>query len=143
MRNGSAPAESPVFVDRSGIRRRWFVILGVAGAGALTLAVLVLVAGFFGAGFASGSGTAASCLMPNASAMALLMRGGFDCAAAAFFSILRAGASSSFSSGNSLPGREVLPSSEASAFSVSWPRRRSSAVRVNGPQVRPCSVRIQ
>ncbi|TMM34791.1 MAG: hypothetical protein E6F99_21415 [Actinobacteria bacterium] len=50
MRNGSAPAESPVFVDRSGIRRRWFVILGVAGAGALTLAVLVLVAGFFGAG---------------------------------------------------------------------------------------------
>jgi hypothetical protein len=50
MRNGSVPAESPVFVDRSGVRRRWFVVLGVAGAGVLALSVLVLVAGFLGTG---------------------------------------------------------------------------------------------
>src|SRR5437773_3514239 len=47
MRN---PTESPVFVDRSGTRRRWFVGLGVAGAGVLALSVLLLVAGFLGGG---------------------------------------------------------------------------------------------
>ncbi len=80
--------------------------------------------------------------MPKASAMALLIRGG-GASRDAFFSTLRAGASSSRSSGNSVPGRQVVPSSEASLFSVSCPRSRSSAVSVKGPQVRPCSVRTQ
>jgi hypothetical protein len=50
MRNGSAPAESPVFVDRSGTRRRWFVGFGIAGASLLAVSILALVAGFLGGG---------------------------------------------------------------------------------------------
>ncbi len=50
MRHGSVPAETPVFVDHSGTRRRWFAVLGVAGAGLLAIAVVLLVAGFLGGG---------------------------------------------------------------------------------------------
>jgi len=44
------PTDSPVFVDGSGTRRRWFIGLGAAGAGVLAVAVLLLVAGFLGGG---------------------------------------------------------------------------------------------
>ncbi len=51
MTNGSVPAtDTPVFVDHSGTRRRWFAVLGVTGAAGLTLAVVLLVAGFLGSG---------------------------------------------------------------------------------------------
>jgi hypothetical protein len=48
MRNGPVPDESPVFVDRSGIRRRWFVVFGVTGTGLLAMSVVMLIAGFLG-----------------------------------------------------------------------------------------------
>jgi hypothetical protein len=44
------PAAEPVFVDRTGRRRRLFAVAGGAGAILLALASLVLVAGFTGAG---------------------------------------------------------------------------------------------
>jgi hypothetical protein len=40
----------PVFLDRSGRRRRWFVAAGTAGGLLLSTAALALVAGFTGAG---------------------------------------------------------------------------------------------
>lgn len=40
----------PVFVDRTGRRRRFFLIAGLASGAALVLASILLVAGFTGAG---------------------------------------------------------------------------------------------
>src|SRR2546423_14936088 len=40
--------DSPVFVDRTGTRRRWLGVLGVAGGALLTVAIAILVAGFLG-----------------------------------------------------------------------------------------------
>jgi hypothetical protein len=47
------PAPEPVFVDRTGRRRRLFAAAGAGGALLLALATLVLVAGFTGAGAGS------------------------------------------------------------------------------------------
>ena len=80
--------------------------------------------------------------MPNASAIALLIRGPAG-GSAAVRSSLRAGVRRLRSSGKSAPGSHSLPSIDASQFSVSWPRSRSRAEMVNGPQIRPCSVRTQ
>jgi hypothetical protein len=49
MTDPSEPAK-PVFVDRTGRRRRWFGVLATSGGGLLVIATLVLVAGFLGAG---------------------------------------------------------------------------------------------
>ena len=73
------------------------------------------------------TGTVTSSI-PKASAMTLLIRGGVG--AVACFSTFRAATSSGRSSGKSGPGCHSLPSSDASHFSVSCPRSRSSAVIV-------------
>ena len=49
MKDAPEPA-TPVFVDRTGRRRRWFALFGAAGGGLLSVATVVLVAGFLGAG---------------------------------------------------------------------------------------------
>jgi hypothetical protein len=47
---GTATADRPVFLDRTGIRRRWFAVASAA-AGVLLLAVIAgLVTGFMGVG---------------------------------------------------------------------------------------------
>ena len=55
----------------------------------------------------------------------------------------RGAAASSVSSGNSGSARNVFPSIATSHFSLMIPRSRSSASRLYGPQVRPCSLRTQ
>src|SRR5581483_8187168 len=91
---------------------------------------------------AVGDTAMATSLIPNASAMALLIRGG-AAGAPLCRSILRAGTRRLRSSGKSIPGFHSTPSSDASQVSVSWPRSRSSATTVYGPHTRPCSVRTQ
>lgn len=49
-RRHSITRNSPIFVDRTGNRRRWFTALGAAGGTLLITALAVLVAGIFGAG---------------------------------------------------------------------------------------------
>jgi hypothetical protein len=50
MTDRRAPAPPPVFVDRTGTRRRWISLLGVLGGVVLALAAAVLVTGFLGGG---------------------------------------------------------------------------------------------
>ncbi len=106
---------------------------GAGGGGAGTAAGFFAAAGA-GAGAVGAAAGSSSCeviftapaevFTPNALAMAGLMRGAAG--STATFSTFRAGASRSRSSGNSVPGRQDCPSSEASHFSVSCPRSRSS-----------------
>src|SRR5947199_6141636 len=49
-RRGDPAGESPVFLDQSGTRRRWFVALGMTGATVLAVAAAFLVASFVGGG---------------------------------------------------------------------------------------------
>src|SRR3982750_2916100 len=49
-RRGDPAGESPVFLDQSGSRRRWFVALGMTGATVLAVAAAFLVASFVGGG---------------------------------------------------------------------------------------------